>query len=198
MRELHRFVGIPTTVCPVSGGDAHKQRQAIRPLAAHCIRHLEHQADAMVEAAPISVSAAIRKRRQKLMQQVAVSRMNLNEIEAGLESPERRMTKALDNGLDAGWIERSGHSVVRRKGDRAGRDRLPAALRGRYQDAPWNKGRSCAGLASGVRQLYAGARALRMEELRDAAEVRECARLSKCQDRPARCGLQAEQPKLQA
>ena len=105
------------------------------------------------------------------MQQVAVRRMNLNEIEARLESPARCLAKALDNGLDSGFIERGGHRVIRRKGDRAGRDRLPSALGRSYRRRPLLKGRGRARLAPGVRQLHAGARALRMDELRDAAEI---------------------------
>ena len=82
-----------------------------------------------------------------------------------------RVTKALHNGLDAGQIERNWHCVIGRERDRAGRERLPTALIGRYQDGPCLKWRGCARLSSGVRQLHAGARALRMDKLRDAAEV---------------------------
>ena len=129
-RKLHRFVGVPAAIRPVGGGDAYKQRQAIRPHAANRIRHFQHQADAIVEAAAVSVRAMIRERRQKLMQQVAMRRVNLNEIEARLECPARGLAKALDNGLDSGFIERHRHGIIGRKCDRAGRNRLPSALGG--------------------------------------------------------------------
>ena len=127
-RKLHRFVGIPAAVGPVGSGDADKQRQTLRPHAANGIHHLEHQPDAIVEAAAVCIGALICQRRQKLMKQIAVRRMNLNEIEAGLKRPARSLAKALDHRPNSGFVERRRHGVIRRKSDCAGRDRLPSAI----------------------------------------------------------------------
>ena len=60
--------------------------------------------------------------------------MNLNEIEAGREGAARRVAKGLDNGRNAGVIKSSGNGVVGgRKGNRAGSNRLPAAIGGQHQ-----------------------------------------------------------------
>src|ERR1700722_7783580 len=105
------------------------------------------------------------------MQQITMSRVNLDKIKTCLESPARRKTKAFDNGLNSRQIEFGRHSIVRRKRDRARREWLPAAFRRAHQDRSSLEWRSRAGFAPGVRQLHSGARALTVNKLRNAAEV---------------------------
>src|SRR5580698_7561712 len=105
------------------------------------------------------------------MQQITVSRVNLDEIKASLKSSARGLAKAFNDCLDSRQIELSRHSIVRRKCDCAGRKRLPAAFSGCYQHRSRLERRSRTALASGVRQLHTRSRALRMQKLRYTAQV---------------------------
>ena len=171
LRQFHRFVRIPAALSPVSRGDAHKQRQMLGPFTAHLIYNLKCEPHAIFKAAAILVAALVGKRRKKLVQQVAVSRVYLNKVEASLSCPARCLAERCNHCHDARPIERRGYSVVGRKGDCAGPYRLPATRRSGHQRRPWLKPRRRAGLASRVGQLHARASPLAVHKLGNAAQV---------------------------
>jgi hypothetical protein len=128
--ELDGFINGPAAGNPVSGGDADKERQVMRPLGANGINDGEKQADSILEAASVGIRALVGERREELMEQITVGGMNLDDIEASLEGAARSQDKSVDDGRDAGLVESLGKGVVGREGQCAGRDSLPSALGG--------------------------------------------------------------------
>ena len=159
LRELDGFVDGPAAGNPIGGGDADKERQMSWPLGANGVHHLQGETSAILKAAAVGVSALIGERRKKLMEQVAVRRVNFNDVEAGFERAAGGRGEGVDDGVDAGLIERLRQGVAVREGQWAGRDGLPCALGG-GERASSSGGNSCAGFASGVGQLNGGAGAL--------------------------------------
>ena len=114
--ERNRFVRIPSTLCPISGGDADKQRQMRRPLAANRVHHLQRQAGAVLKAATIFIRALVGQWREKLVQQISVGGMNLDQVESGLQCPARGLPKPLNNRVDTGLVQRLRHGIALREG----------------------------------------------------------------------------------
>jgi hypothetical protein len=67
---------------PVAAGDAGAHRLLLRPCRAHRTGDLERQAQAVLEAAAVVVGALVRQRRDELVEEIAVRRVELDEIEA--------------------------------------------------------------------------------------------------------------------
>ncbi len=96
------------------------------PRGADRVDNLKKKTRAIFEGAAVGVGALVRKRREELVQQIAVGSVNLNEVEAGSQGAARCLDKGTGNGVDAGLIEGLGHAVVGRERDGAGSYRLPA------------------------------------------------------------------------
>ena len=77
-REGDRVLHVPAAVHPVGGGHAHPHRPLGGEGRAHGVEHLQRKAHAVGQAAAVGVGAAVGQRRQELVQQVAVRRMNLD------------------------------------------------------------------------------------------------------------------------
>ncbi len=112
LRQLDGFVRVPAALSPVGCGDADEQRQMVRPLCAHRVHNLQHEAGAVVEAAAVVVGAAIRERRQEFVKQVAVRRVNLDDVESRLERPARGRRKASITASMPAWSSASGTAIV--------------------------------------------------------------------------------------
>ena len=104
------------------------------------------------------------------MEQVAVGRVNLNEVKACGDGALRGGGKCGDNVGDSRLIERLRDGIVGSKGKGAGRDRLPAALVGKQQALP-GEGRRHAAFTAGVRELDACMDSLRVKETDDLLEL---------------------------
>ena len=99
--------------------------------AAHGIDRLEQQPGAVLEGAAVVVVAAVRQRREELVEQVAVRRVDLDGVEADVHGAP--------GGVGEGAARRSAISStvegcrvgVPLEGDGRGRDRRPATLRRR-------------------------------------------------------------------
>src|ERR1700722_2398174 len=134
MGETNGLVDVPAAFSPVSGRDADKEREMGGPLCADSFDDFEDQAGAAFKATAIGIGALVGERREKLMEQVAVSRVDFDEVETGGEGATCGLAKGFDGGVNAGLIEGPGNSIVGRKGDGAGGNRLPTTL-GRQQQA---------------------------------------------------------------
>ena len=82
--QLNRFVNIPASLGPVGRRYADEERQMRGPIVANRIDDLQHQARAVLEAAAVCICALVGERREKLVQQIAVCGMDLDELEARL------------------------------------------------------------------------------------------------------------------
>jgi hypothetical protein len=168
--EFYRLVDGPAALSPIRGGDADEEGQMSRPCGAHSVHNFKKQAGAVEEAAAVSVGAVVGKRGEEFMEQVAMGRMNLNEVKSCCERPLCTLCKGVDDGGDSGLIEGLGYSVVGSEGYSAGGDGLPAAFFWKQQ-AFAAEGYGHAAFAAGVGQLNTGADALRMDEADDLLEA---------------------------
>src|SRR5258705_6186298 len=169
-RELDRLLEVPAAGQPIGAGEARQQGERLGPHGAHCRRHLDEESDAILEAAAVFVRALVAQRREKLVQQVAVRAMELDQPEAGVECARGRVAKGGDHSADARDVEGMRHLRPLAEGNRARRpDGRPSALVRRERPAAAPR-RVTARLAPGVRELHSWYRTLRGDEARDARE----------------------------
>lgn len=101
------------------------------PLGADGVHHLQGETSAILKAAAVGVRALVGERRKKFVEQIAVRCVNLDYIEASFEGAVSGCGEGVDDGRNAGLIERLGHDVTGREWQWAGRDGLPCAFGGR-------------------------------------------------------------------
>ena len=118
---------------------------------------------------PYSSVRRFDERREELVEQVAVRRVDLDDLEPGLLGPARGVAEGAHDGADVVGRQLARHGVaLGERPARSGADRLPAAaaLADGPAAAPGRLGR---GLAPGVRELDRGHRPLLGDEACDAA-----------------------------
>src|SRR3989449_2943287 len=84
----HRVVGPEPALGPVVRADARAERTLLRPGFPYCGRHFERK---LASVGPIGVFSLVRKRRQELVQEIAVRRMKLEHVEA--DALDRKSTR---------------------------------------------------------------------------------------------------------
>src|ERR1700685_1617811 len=114
--KLDGIVGRPAAIGPIRCREADKKRQRGGPRVANGVDNLEHKTSAVLKAAAVGIGAVVGERRKKLMEQVAVGRVNFNEVKANGEGAMRRGGKSVDYCCDSRLIERLGHGIVGGKG----------------------------------------------------------------------------------
>src|SRR5262249_38121738 len=117
----------------------------------------------------IAVCAAVAERRQKRVKQVAMRRVDLDQLGAGISGASRCGLECFHDGGDLSGVQLSRHLVTLFgiEGDRARRpDGSPASLRRRERLAAF-PGSVGAGFASRVGQLYSWNGALLPDEGKD-------------------------------
>jgi hypothetical protein len=160
---------IPAIFGPVGGGDADEDGQVRGPRGAYGVDNLKEETDAIVESAAVGVGALIGERGEEFVEEVAVGGVNLDEVEAGVVGAMGGLREGVNNGVDAGLVEGLRNGVVRREGNGAGTEGLPAAFVG-LKEAFATERRGHGGFAAGVSELNSGANALRVDKLGDAGE----------------------------
>jgi hypothetical protein len=140
-----------------------------RPCGSNRIDDGEREANAVFEAAAIGICAVVCERRKKLVKQVAMGGMYLDEIEACPNCPLSSPRKGAHDVVDSGLIKGTGHRVIGRERDCARRDGLPAAFFWSEEAfaAEW-----CghAGFAACVGKLDSGAGSLGADEAGDLGQ----------------------------
>ena len=103
------------------------------------------------------------------MQQIAVGRMDLDDLKAGRQCPPSRGFERVDDSMDTGFVEsqRGWIGVMKRNG--AGADDVPAALP-RLQRRAAKPGKIMTGFATRVRELNANGGTLRTDESSDTSQ----------------------------
>src|SRR4051794_22679586 len=100
------------------------------------------------------------------MQEVAVGRVKLDQVEASIHRTPRSPAECLDDLADARLVQGLGDGMLFAKGHRARAEHGPASLR-RAQRIASLPGDVATGLAPGVGQLDADGRPLSLDEASD-------------------------------
>ncbi len=88
-RERDGVLDGPAVRAAVDGGDAEEQGQVLRPDSPDRRRDLEREAHASGEVSAVAVVTRVGQRRQEGMDQVAMRRVHLEDLEAGLQRAAR-------------------------------------------------------------------------------------------------------------
>ena len=78
------------------------------PLGADGVNDFERQPGAVFEAAAVVVGALVGERREKLVEQVAVGGVDLDEVEAGLRARRAAWRKASTMAAMPAWSSAAG------------------------------------------------------------------------------------------
>ena len=133
-RVGHRVVGPEPALGPVVRADARAERALLRPGFAHGGRDLEGK---LASVGPIGVFSLVRKRRQELVQEIAVRRMQLEHVEADAPGAQRGADEILHQNFNFVDFKFTRNMPALRHGDRRRRDRLPRRLRRGERLAPF-------------------------------------------------------------
>jgi hypothetical protein len=144
-----------STVQPSAPSQSDQERPPVGPHAANGPHDLEQKANSVVEGPAPEIVSPIRDGRQKLVNQVAVGGVNLDDVEARVGSPGRRGPKRFDDAADVVVRQRLGRLVSLVEGNGAGGDDRAPADRRRQRLAALPRSRH-RGLAPRVRQLDPG------------------------------------------
>jgi hypothetical protein len=109
-------------------------------------------------------------RREKFVQQVTVSCMELKDFEPCFKSAPGTGLERIDDAINASLIQGDGHRMSFVKWDRTRADYWPAALLGRLEARPPFPRLVATPLPTGMRQLDAGNSALAVDEFSDARQ----------------------------
>jgi len=172
--EPDRLLDVPgvAVVEPVGRGDADEHGLAVRPLVADGLGDLADEPAAVLEAAAVLVVPVVRDRGEELVEEVAVGRVHLRDLEAGLAGAPGALPERINHVLDAILREFPGRPRVVLERVRVGarRDRVPAAVVLGEWAALVLPGSRGPGFPAGVCELDAGGRALLAHELGDRLE----------------------------
>jgi hypothetical protein len=79
------LLNIPTALDPVGGGNAHENREPARDAGPDRFGDAQGQPHAVLQAAAIGIAAEIGERGEKLVQEIAMRRVNLDHLESRFE-----------------------------------------------------------------------------------------------------------------
>ena len=128
--ERDGVVDGPTIFGPVGCGDTDEEGQVGGPDGAHGVNNLEGKAGAVLEAAAIGVGALVGEGREEFVEQVAVGRVDFDDVEASGGSAPGRLLEGANDGVDAVLRKGLRNGIVRGKRDCARGDGVPSALLG--------------------------------------------------------------------
>ena len=126
--KFDRLYDVPAAPDPIRCGQAHGDRAVRRKGSTNGVEHFEREAHAVFQASAIFVGPPVGERRQELVQQIAVSRVDLH----GREIQPCRTYRCVRKG-SADPIQINAVKLLRRilalgKRNGGGRHRLPAIL----------------------------------------------------------------------
>ena len=161
----------PAAVHPIGTGDAQEERQIGGPGGARGGHRFEQQADAIFEAAAVIVVAGIAERRKKLVEQVAVGAVDLEDAEAGgagaIRRP-RRTARGTGRSSASSWRPGTGQPSAKGGADGPMGSQPPAET---GIGLPPSHGPRHGGFAAGVSELNGGNGVLGRDEIDHAAHA---------------------------
>ena len=126
-RQHEALRQVPAALHPVAGGDADADRHAGGHRGLDRVEHRQHQPHAVLQRTAVIVVALVAERRQELVQQVAMRRMHLDQVQAQARRAAGGLGEGGDDAIDAGLVERARQRAGGVVGNRRRRDHLPAA-----------------------------------------------------------------------
>src|SRR5690606_10830069 len=151
--ESDGLLHVPAALDPVGGGDAYPHRPLGGEGRAYRVKHLQREPHAVLQGTAVRVGAPIGDRRQELVHQVAVGRMDLDAVYAQLSRTPCGLGVALEGARHARGVEFDGRLLALRVWYGGRRDAAPAVrLCGRDLLAAF-PGHVAGALASCVAQL---------------------------------------------
>jgi hypothetical protein len=132
-RHLQRLLDVEAALGTLATRDPAEDGVVVAAARARGAHDLEQEACPVGQLAPVLVAALVDQRRQELARQVAVSGVDLDEVEAGFPTAGRRRRVLLDELVDVFARELARDRGARGQRHRRGRDglaqvRLPAGV----------------------------------------------------------------------
>src|SRR5450759_4242087 len=167
LRELDRLREVPSALHPVRRRDADEDR----PLGGEGLTHgsgdPDGEARAIFEGAAIGVGPAVRERGQELVEEIAVRRVNLDDLEASVNAAPGRRDERVHDAVQVVGRHLAGRTKALVERDRAGAERRPCAFVRRQRTATFPR-HLRRRLAARVGELDPGHGAPGHDEIRDA------------------------------
>ena len=200
--ERDGILDVPAAVDPIGGRNPHTHGPVGRKGAPAHIENLEPQSHSVLAAAAVDVGAAVDQRRQELVDEIAMGKVQFDQIDADFARAPRRVAPCRLHALDPLDVhDRRWRmhiiAVIRR------RDRCPSALLRRHRPADHER-RQDGRLAAGMRELHAEFRGAELTiETNDMSErllvrirVEAQAHGRNAPGRLDRCSLGDREPKI--
>ncbi len=165
--DLDRLGDVEAVLHPFARREPDEHGHILTDGGPHGLIRLDEQPGTAGKVTAVAVGALVRQRGEEGMEEVAVGGMEFDEVEA---DPDRPLGRRREGGDHLGdvllrHLRRLGVAGV---GDRAGPERLPAALgRGNGAARIALEGTVRARLPTGMGELHADDRALRVDEVDD-------------------------------
>src|ERR1039458_770439 len=118
--ERDGLIEVPTAVGPVSGGDADEEGQVLGQLSANGIDGFDKQTDTVFEAATVAVCPPVGERRKEFVEQVAMGRVDFDDVESGGKCAACRSGEGFRDPGDTRGVEFVRLGVMIVEGDGAG------------------------------------------------------------------------------
>ena len=147
-------------------GKTHRDRAAIAHGAARLLEQFAHQTHAVLERAAVFVGAAVQAAREEFRHEIAVTRIDVDDVEAGLACPQRRLAVPTLELANVAPVHALGLPGVDARRRRAHAERGLSARQVRH-------------IAAAVPELDAGERPVRMHRLGHRGEIAEVAVIPK-------------------
>ena len=121
---LHHHFAVDSTFLIITGRDTDPQRFFFGPDRANGCQYFFEKPDPVLQTATILIRAPVGNRRQKLMNKVAMRRMDLQSVESGGIDPPSRRFEGCNNLTDLCLRQLFRHTVIAAKADSARGKRL--------------------------------------------------------------------------
>jgi hypothetical protein len=128
-RDRDGVVSGVAAVRPVGGGDADRHRLVRGPARPHGIEDFERKSQAVFNTSAVLIRPNVRERREERAEQIAVSHVDLEQVEARLLRPVGGVFVALAHRVHVRSGHRSRGRVARLVRDRRRREELPGSFR---------------------------------------------------------------------
>ncbi len=172
-RQGHRVVEAPQPALAVHRGDTEEQRPILWPGGPHRLGDLERKTHAVLARAAIAIGAAVRHRREELVDQIAMRAVDFADVVARVGGALRRIAARGEHGADVVVVHLDRHRKAAPRRQRAGRQTAPRRHAGPrvafIERAPLLHRAVRTGVAAAMAELDRRHRAHLLDEVGDAA-----------------------------
>src|SRR6202034_3865784 len=111
-RQFHRLLDIPGPIDPIGRRNTHEQRSSFWPNAAHGSHDLTQYPSAILKRTAVGIGATVAERGQKLMNQISMSGVNLDDPKTGFAGPPSSFRESIHDLLNAVAGKGLRHGIV--------------------------------------------------------------------------------------